>query len=408
MAVQKKITVLDLFAGCGGLTEGFEKTGDYKFVGAVEWEKPFCDTLSNRLKTKWGVNDADDRVIQFDIQNLEQLFEGWEDDPKFGSNIGLDGLIAKENGLDLIVGGPPCQAYSIAGRVRDANGMHEDYRNYLFESYVKIVERYKPNAFVFENVLGMLSAKPGGISIIERIFKSFGDIGYLISDDLRKQAVFNTADFGVPQNRRRVIIYGVKKATNKKPQKVIDDFYERLNELKSKKKNVKQAIGDLDTFYPIKGGPKKENGKKFSHAPTSTKNRWHYPRFHSERDIKIFNVLAADIRNGTNQYPTVEHMKELYTKLTGKSSNVHKYYVLREDQPSNTIPAHLHKDGLRHIHPDPEQARTISVREAARLQTFPDTFDFIGSQSDAYKMIGNAVPPLFAEKIGIAASADFV
>ena len=88
--------------------------------------------------------------------------------------------------------------------------------------------------------------------------------------------------------------------------------------------------------------------------------------------------------------------------MTGKTSNIHKYYVLRWDEPSNLIPAHLYKDGLRHIHPDPEQARTITVREAARLQTFPDDYIFNCSQTDAFKMIGNAVPPLFAKKVAYA------
>lgn len=107
-------------------------------------------------------------------------------------------------------------------------------------------------------------------------------------------------------------------------------------------------------------------------------------------------------RSGRMKYTSAKSLKTLYTKLTGKTSNVHKYYVLRWDEPSNLIPAHLFKDGLRHIHPDPEQARTITVREAARLQTFPDDYYFNCSQTDAFKMIGNAVPPLFAKKVAYA------
>ena len=123
---------------------------------------------------------------------------------------------------------------------------------------------------------------------------------------------------------------------------------------------------------------------------------WHIPRKHNLRDQNIFRILADDIESGKNAFTNTEKLKELYYKTTGKKSNVHKYYVLRKDEPSNTIPAHLHKDGLRHIHPDSKQSRSITVREAARLQSFPDDFVFCGSQSDAYKMIGNAVPPLFA------------
>ena len=109
--------------------------------------------------------------------------------------------------------------------------------------------------------------------------------------------------------------------------------------------------------------------------------------------------LEEDIESGRKQYTDAESLKRLYSMVTGKSSSVHKYYVLRWDEPSNLIPAHLYKDGLRHIHPDSKQGRTITVREAARLQTFPDEYIFHGSQTDSFKMIGNAVPPLFAKKL---------
>lgn len=128
----------------------------------------------------------------------------------------------------------------------------------------------------------------------------------------------------------------------------------------------------------------------------------HTPRFHSSRDIGVFRFLADDILSGRREYVSIEKLKELYTKITGKHSNIHKYYVLREDEPSNTIPAHLYKDGMRHIHPDPEQARSITPREAARLQTFPDDFEFLGATMAQYKMIGNAVPVDFATIIAEA------
>ena len=112
--------------------------------------------------------------------------------------------------------------------------------------------------------------------------------------------------------------------------------------------------------------------------------------------------MAEDIRSGQNVYTSTDALKQLYTKITGKKSNVHKFYVLRWNEPSNTIPAHLYKDGLRHIHPDPEQARSITVREAARLQTFADDFEFLGPTMAQYKMIGNAVPSGFAKIIAKA------
>ena len=113
-------------------------------------------------------------------------------------------------------------------------------------------------------------------------------------------------------------------------------------------------------------------------------------------------MLAQDIISGENKYTSIDALKRLYTEATGHVSNVHKYHVIRWDEPSNLIPAHLFKDGLRHIHPDPEQARSITVREAARLQGFPDNYEFMGTQADAYKMIGNAVPPIFSKVLAIA------
>ena len=118
--------------------------------------------------------------------------------------------------------------------------------------------------------------------------------------------------------------------------------------------------------------------------------------------MDIFRELAFDIESGKNQYSSAEALKKLYTEKTGKESNIHKYNVLKWNEQSNTIPAHLKKDGLRHIHPDSQQSRTITVREAARLQSFDDDFEFSGSMYSDYEMIGNAVPPLFSQKLAEA------
>ena len=124
------LNTIDLFVGCGGLSEGFEQSRKYKMIGAVEWEPSPVKELRNHLKNRWGINDAEERVLQFDIQRTEELFNGWEDE-KFGRSKGLDALVGSQQ-LDVIIGGPPCQAYSVAGRIRDEHGMREDYRNYLF------------------------------------------------------------------------------------------------------------------------------------------------------------------------------------------------------------------------------------------------------------------------------------
>jgi len=380
----KKINYIDLFCGCGGLSEGFENTGLFELKAAIDWDKPCVNTFKNRCSTKWGIDSVDDKVFEHDLQDIKGIFE---------SNV-LGIKTSLNNDVKVIIGGPPCQAYSVAGRIRDKNGMHDDYRNYLFESYIEFVKFYKPDLFVFENVPGILSARPGGVKITERITEGFKNIGYFISNDLAKEALFNVMDFGVAQDRKRVIIIGVNQ--KKYGLDTIQKFYEELKKKKQKKKySVGEAIGDLPSLYPII----ENNNKRLSHRQIDGDSiSWHTPRFHSQRDIKIFEMLAQDIRTD-RKYSSVESLKELYTKVTGKISNVHKYHVLEENLPSNTIVAHLYKDGLRHIHYDPKQARSITVRESARLQSFPDDFQFLGSMGDAYKMIGNAVPPKFSEVI---------
>lgn len=394
----KKYNIIDLFSGCGGLLDGFMHTGLYNPIASVEWEIKPALTLANRLENKWKIKDAKESVIHFDIQRVDELFDGY-DDLKFGKNKGLTKLIGDKK-IDFIIGGPPCQAYSVAGRVREKNNMKGDYRNYLFEYYLKIVKRLQPKLFVFENVPGMLSAMPDGTPIIDLIRRDMLDNGYEIIDDIRKYALLDASDFNVPQARKRVILIGMNKEyfKNKDIQKELKKFYtEILPKYKGKKKiTVEEAIGDLPKCIPT------FKDVKPSHITPETDITWHIPRYHGLRDVKIFKMLEEDIESGKNEYTDSDKLKEIYNEATGSSTNVHKYHVLRKNEPSTTILAHLHKDGLRFIHYDSEQARSITVREAARLQTFDDDFDFIGSQGDAYKMIGNAVPCKFAEAIAQA------
>ncbi|WP_407397857.1 DNA cytosine methyltransferase [Anaerovibrio sp.] len=399
-----KINTIDLFAGCGGLTDGFAQTGLYNTVAAVEWEKAPCANLRERLKSKWGYDDSASRVIRFDIQRTEELFNGWSDDDEYGSSVGLDNLVNKVGKIDVIIGGPPCQAYSIAGRVSDANGMRDDYRNYLFESYLKVVSKYKPKLFVFENVPGILSAKPGNRKIIDVIQEAFEKVGYHVLTDL-KNAIMDFSDYGVPQNRKRIIIVGLRKEYwgENLCESILQNFYNNiLSKYKVEKKaTVKEAIGDLPKLCPLKKEIVYEGRKTIYNLPEPFVPN-HVARWQSERDRDIFKILTTDIESGRNQYISTAALKELYTQKTGHVSNVHKYYVLRWDEPSNLIPAHLYKDGLRHIHPDSKQVRSITVREAARLQSFDDDYIFKGSNQEVYKMIGNAVPPLFAKKLAMA------
>lgn len=397
--MSNKIRFIDLFAGCGGLLDGFMKAGNYKPVASVEWEKAPVDVLKNRLKTKWGSQNADEEVIRFDMQREEELFNGF-DDEEYGKHPGLDHLVGKK-GIDIVIGGPPCQAYSVAGR--NANRMVGDYRNYLFEHYISVINRYRPKLFVFENVPGMLSAMPDGTLITDLIKRDLNSVGYEIIDDIKDFALIDTSEFGVPQTRKRVILVGIDKTCCKEPQSLLKRFYtEILDKYKvDKKVSIYEAIGDLPPLYPVE--PYKKNGRNISHEGNKKSNlSWHEARYQNERDIKVLRELAEDVESGRNEYRSTEKLIELYEKTTGKKTSVHKYHVLRKDEPSTTILAHLYKDGFRFIHYDPKQARTLTVREAARIQTFDDDFEFPCSMGAAYKMIGNAVPSLFAMKLAKA------
>lgn len=404
---KKKYTFIDLFAGCGGLSEGFLQTGKYEGLAHIEWESPMVNTLRQRLIDKWGhsADDAKKRVIKFDVQKTDELINGnWTDETKalYGKENHKDVI---ENGLrglcgesvDLIIGGPPCQAYSIAGRAQSPTGMKDDYRNYLFESFVKIVDAFKPKAFVFENVPGLLSACPGDIPVRLRIYEAFKAIGYDIRtpEDMKK-SVYCAEDFDVPQKRNRIIIIGVKHDSGFH----VEDFYGSLTSHKSKQphKTVRDAIGNMPKLLPMEKVIKVGRNNVSHEQKVGEQIDLHIPRYHGERDQRLFKEWLT---NNMNTYSQKEKM-EFYTKITGHTSNHIKYRNLEWDKPSPTIVAHLHKDGYMFIHPDKEQLRTITIREAALLQSFPMDYKFVASNPYCYKMIGNAVPVLFAKGIAEA------
>ena len=406
----RKLNFIDLFAGCGGLSEGFLQTGKYNALAHIEWESPMINTLRERLVKKWGHSeeDAKKRVIKFDIQKTDELIHGnWSEESKRFYETenhpeivekGLEELIGNDP-VDLIIGGPPCQAYSIAGRAQSPNGMKDDYRNFLFESFVKIVDFFKPKIFVFENVPGLLTACPGDIPVRIRIYEAFKAIGYEIrTPEKLKNSIYCAEDFNVPQKRNRIIIFGTRIDSGYK----LENFYQSLTKLKNTKnhRTVRDAIGFLPSLYPYPINKIKKIGRcHVSHFQSSDETiANHIPRYHGERDQRLFKEWLA---NDMNAYSQAEK-KAFYTKITGHTSNHVKYRNLEWDKPAPTIVAHLYKDGYMFIHPDIKQLRTITVREAALLQSFPIDYSFPSSNSYNYKMIGNAVPVLFAKEIAEA------
>lgn len=392
----KKYTFIDLFAGCGGLSEGFYRLG-FKALAHVEINHWACETLRTRMR-HYGYKNFDKEVIEHDITASDIIDR-------------IDEAVAGRK-VDIIIGGPPCQAYSTAGRVRDAKGMAKDPRNYLFESYVKILEHYSPRVFVFENVTGLLSAKVDGSPIFPKIIEALGHNYNVLNAP--SVLVHNTADYGVPQIRKRVIIMGVRKDIDKVS---VNDLYhdvikthwnpdtvEEERAGRTKYVDVKQAIGDLPPVapgcdasterfeYPCNNAFLKRIGKKGEHPLYD-----HIARNHNTLDRERFTIMIhnhwtfGQLRRNMPQY---EHE---HARLFDNS-----YVVQWWELPSKTILAHIHKDGFQFIHPDEKQARSFTVREAARIQSFPDDFEFAGSRGEKYKQIGNAVPPLFAEALAKA------
>lgn len=402
---KKQYTFIDLFAGCGGLSEGFLQTGRFEGVAHVEWEKPMVEVLRNRLVQKWNhsVEESIRNVILFDIQKTDELINGnWSDESiiQYGKDNAVDvqksGLSGLLNGrkLDFIIGGPPCQAYSIHGRATDKNSMQDDYRNYLFESFCKVVDAFRPEVFVFENVAGLLSAKPGGVPVRNRIFEAFSRIGYIIKTPQEMPDVlFNAVDFNVPQNRPRVIILGVKKDSKFN----LDKLYQAIHSEKSKRPSltVRDAIGNLPPLYPLPQ-PVKIGRKTKSHQDNpDSAITFHVARNHGERERKIYREWVENNMNHISH----QEMIDYYFKMTGHKTLYQKYKSLEWDKPSHTVVAHLSKDGYMFIHPDSKQERSITIREAACLMTFPLDFQFGSSTPYNYRMIGNAVPVNFAKSI---------
>ena len=393
----KKYTFIDLFAGCGGLSEGFYRQG-FKAVAHVEIDHYACETLRERMRY-YGYKNIDKEVVEGDITS-----------PDIISRID-EAVNGRE--VDMIIGGPPCQAYSTAGRVRDKKGMENDARNFLFESYVKILEHYLPKLFVFENVTGLFSAKVGGESILPKVISALGKHYEVISDP--EKIVFNTSNYGVPQIRKRIILIGIRKDIKSLN---ISDIYNSItkthydpempdSDRKGLKKfvDVKEALGDLPIVYPGQDAstdkfnyPCDNEFLKAIGKPGIHPLMDHICRKHNDVDRERFRVMIK------NRWSFGE-MRKARPDLEHEHARVfdNSYVVQWWDLPSKTIIAHLHKDGFQFIHPDYEQARTFTVREAARIQSFPDDFVFKGSRGEKYKQIGNAVPCLFAEALAKAA-----
>lgn len=381
---------IDLFAGCGGLSEGFYKEG-YRALLHIEINKVACETLKTRMK-HYGYSDFEiDNAVMCDDITRNGLIEDIE--KRVNSNV------------DLIIGGPPCQAFSSVGRAQDPNSMENDPRNYLFENYLEILNHFKPKVFIFENVKGLLSAKPNGVNIFKLIISKMRETYNVIDDP--KVILLNSVNYGVPQMRERVILIGVRKDIDLDPKTIYDKIRETHYAPDSKEYNglkkyvtVREAISDLPKLLPGEGEEIVENYKSDTNEylniikdKSFNKVYNHVARKHNEKDRERYRILSA------NKNWQLKELKEIRPDLVHHDPKhfANRYTVQEYDKPGKTIVAHLYKDGNLFIHPDSEQERTFTVREAARIQSFPDDFWFEGARTEQYKQVGNAVPPLLAQ-----------
>lgn len=399
----KKYNYIDLFAGAGGLSEGFIRAG-FRPIAHVEMNKDACDTLRTRtafhfLKDEGRINE----YYEYLKGNIKRE-ELWDKIPShliksvINKEISPDTLpdifnqIDSELGaesVDLVIGGPPCQAYSVAGRAR--KNMADDTRNHLYKHYVEFLKRYKPKMFVFENVPGILSASNG--EYLEKIFNAVKEEGY----DLEKK-ILNAKHFNVLQDRKRVIIIGWKKELNfsypnfeetENNYEVLKDLFSDLPKLNSGQGewNVSKYATETNTYLETSGI---RNGIDFTTQ--------HISRFNNENDLEIYRI-AVDKWINEGKRLNYSELPERLIKHNNTKTFTNRFQVVNHKGVSHTVVAHICADGHYYIHPDKMQNRSITVREAARIQSFPDDYFFESTRTAAYKQIGNAVPVLMAEGI---------
>lgn len=348
------MNVIDLFAGCGGLSLGFIENG-YTVKKAVEFDPSIANT--------YKMNHPDVEVIVDDIKNID----------KSG--------VFKKGDADVIIGGPPCQGFSMAGsRIRE--GFIDDPRNYLFKHYFNVVKTVKPKAFVMENVKGIMTMQDG--KIFEEILKIFSDANLLDGSPYHLHyRVVKGVDFGIPQKRERMIIVGTLnpiidfdslwETTKSEIKKEYPHYFDSVT--------VEDAIGNLGntTESGEVAAPKPSTEYQRSLAGKAKKLKNHTQTKHSNIAIDRMNRVS----NGEN-----------YTVLKEEINSVHSgaYGRLCWDEQAPTITTRFDTPaGGRFIHPT--ENRTLSPREAARIQSFPDDFVFYGNKTSICKQIGNAVPP---------------
>lgn len=399
----QRMNFIDLFSGAGGLSEGFINAG-FTPIAHVELDASACKTLETRLIYHKLIRENNIQpYYDYLLGKIERndFISTYGDKELLDSviNIGIGGdnnqiifdridVLAKEKDIDLVVGGPPCQAYSLVGRARDEKGMKDDPRNFLYKEYARFLKKYRPKVFVFENVLGLVSAE-GGL-YFKNMQKYFKSIGYHLDYTIQR-----SEEFGVLQKRRRIILIGWRKG--------VDFQYPKFDKLEHTFK-VSDLLVDLKALKPGED----ELVTKYKKVTTEYLSRFeirngvdfvtqHIARPHNEGDLEIYKIAIKKLKKGERlKYPDLPEKLKTHNN---QKSFLDRFKVVDPNGLSHTMVAHIAKDGHHYIYPSLTQVRSLSVREAARIQSFPDNYYFEGGRSAAFRQIGNAVPPLMARSI---------
>ena len=408
---------LDLFAGAGGLSEGFIQAG-YTPVAHVEMDKAACYTLRTRAvfhelnKTEEGQRTYKNYLLgKFTREQLYNSVPRTVTDAVIEKAIGADTIdeifkrvdkLLNENEIDLIIGGPPCQAYSLVGRSRVGEEIKSDDRNYLFRYYVKFLEHYKPKFFVFENVTGLYTARDKeGNSFYFQVVNALEEAGYQLSEH-----VCRTEEYGLPQKRRRVIIIGTRKDLIPPPPFTPNhQICPKISELLHDLKFIQAGEGIIRANGRAQG--KKTDSWLFNNnvADKIYPVTFHQARPVNNHDKFIYREAVRLWKEGGIRFNYASHLSESMQTHKNRNAFTDRFKVVDgEATASQTVVAHISKDGHYYIHFDENQNRSLSPREAARLQTFPDNYFFeSGTTKDgraaAFRQIGNAVPVMLARKI---------
>lgn len=411
--MSKAINFLDLFAGAGGLSEGFIRAG-YSPAAHVEMDLAACYTLKTRAAYHWLKEHGKIEIYNGYLHRKISRSQLYDSVPESLINSVINSEISEDSlpfifseidelldgkPLDLIIGGPPCQAYSLVGRSRDSNRMMGDKRNYLFVYYAEFLKRYKPRYFVFENVTGLLSAKsPEGELYFEMMQNLFREAGY--NTEFR---TLSANDYGVLQKRKRIILVGKRgneagifpEPEEWKPSVSVGEVLDDLPKIKAGGGSLFSC-----TLTEYNGSYLYESCIRDDCSPVTL----HQARPHTGQDLEIYRIA---VRKWNEKCDRLDYndLPEVLKTHNNRSSFLDRFKVVAANaESSHTVVAHICKDGHYYIHPDIKQNRSLTPREAARLQTFPDNYFFESvsekpGRTAAYRQIGNAVPVLLSQKI---------